>query len=681
MKLKRHLLTAAMLSALASSSFANCPAVTVADSKGVPSGAFPQQYELAEFEKLAECKLTFQENPAIAALNGKIRGNPKLPPLMDRLPAEPLVYAPYDAIGKYGGTLDVLSNATEAGTSDFLSVRHVNLVRYSDDLQTIVPNIAKGWKWNADFTQLTFYLRKGHRWSDGAPFTAEDVKFWYDNLALDSKVIEKPKDYVLVAGKPMKVTVADPQTVVFDLPAPKPGLLAHFAFSFAQGFQPKHFLGRYHPDMNPDADKLAQAAGFENGLAVIKAYFGNSDWTDTPSPLLNSPDKVAKLPADVIPTLESHIYITDTTEGRHLVANPYFHIVDTQGNQLPYINEQDEVYINDNEVRILKLVNGEVDYKAQSLQLPSAPILLENQEKGKYKVDLRPEITLPNFSFNVTSADLGKRQVFSDLRFRQAMSLAINRAEINEVAFFGLGAPKQYIGFSPTPDFVDKKWESYMIDYAPGKAKKLLDEIGMMDKDGDGFRELPNGDKITINLQFSTQGMPGQVVEMVGQNWAEVGVKTTVKEVTPDEYRSAQSANQLDVGMWRKSQPVAIVLGNNELWVPPFENYFGHRTGMLWAEYMDSNGAKGVKPPEFVDSLIADINAFQSQTPGASEANKLGAKLVENMVKNLLFIGVAQAPAPIYHRLALKNFTEFKTHSYEYYRTYPYRATQWYFDE
>ena len=82
---------------------------------------------------------------------------------------------------------------------------------------------------------------------------------------------------------------------------------------------------------------------------------------------MNSPDKVANLPADVIPTLESHIYITDTTEGRHLVANPYFHIVDTQGNQLPYISEQDEVYINDNEIRILKLVNAEADYKAQSL--------------------------------------------------------------------------------------------------------------------------------------------------------------------------------------------------------------------------------------------------------------------------------------------------------------------------
>ena len=681
--MKQKLLYVAILSLFTGAAqAASCPAVTVADDKGVPSGAYPQQYDLAEFQSLANCTLSFSANPDSAALNARIRGNPALPSdLANRLPSEPLVYAPYDAIGKYGGTLDVLSNATEAGTSDFLSVRHVNLVRYSDDLQTVVPNIAKGWEWNDDFTQLTFFLRKGHRWSDGAPFTADDVKFWYDELALDPKIMEKPKDYVLVGGEPMTVDVIDPQTVRFNLPAPKPGLLSHFATSFAQGFQPKHFLGQFHPDVNADADALAQAAGFENGLAVIKAYFGNSDWTDTPVPLLNSPDRVANLPADTMPTLESHITVSDTTEGRHYVANPYFHIVDTQGNQLPYISEQDEIYANDNEIRILKLINAEADYKSQSLQLPSAPLLLEHQESGDYTIDLRPEITLANVSFNVTHADLEKRKVFGDLRFRQAMSIALNRDEINEVGFLGQGIPKQYVGFSPSPSFLDPKWESYMIQYDPEAANSLLDAIGMKDIDGDGMRELPNGEKLILNMQFATQGVAGEVVELVCQNWSEVGIQCMVKEVTPDEYRSSQSSNNLDVGSWRKSQPMAIVLGNNELWVPPFENYFGHRTGMLWAEYVDSKGASGVKPPAYVTQLIDDINAFQSTMAGTAESDELGARMVENMVGNLLFIGLVQAPAPVYHRNALKNFPLFKTHSYEYYRTYPYRGTQWYLDE
>ena len=453
---------------------AACPPITVADMKGVAAGAYPQQYELSEFEAAANCKMSFSTNPDISMLNSKIKGNPDLPPLSNRIPQEPLVVVPYDTIGKHGGTLDVLSNATEAGTSDFLSVRHVNFVRFSDDLQTIVPNIAKGWKWNDDFTALTFYLRKGHKWSDGAPFTSADVKFYHDNLMLDANIFEKPKDYITVGGETMTVETPDETTVVFKLPSPKPGLLAHFATSYAQGFQPLHFLGKFHPDVNPDADKYAQSFGFENGYDAIKAYYGNSDWTDTPSPLLSRPEIAGKLPQPVLPTLESHIYIADTTEGRHLVANPYFHQIDPTGQQLPYISEQDEVYKNDNEVRLLAIVNGDVDYKAQSLQLASAPALLDGQQGGNYTVDLRPEITLGVFSFNVTHEDPAKRAVFNDVRFREAMSIAINRQELNEVGFFGQGTPQQYVGFSPKPEFISDKWLNYKTDFRCSRRERTV---------------------------------------------------------------------------------------------------------------------------------------------------------------------------------------------------------------
>ncbi|MEX0349603.1 MAG: ABC transporter substrate-binding protein [Paracoccaceae bacterium] len=678
--MKKVLLSGAAI-LLPAAAYANCAGITVADMQGVAPGAFPQQYELAEFEAAAGCTMEFSTNPEIEALNGRIQGNGDLPPLADRLPKEPLVIVPYESVGKYGGELDALSNATEAGTSDFLSTRHVNLVRYADDLQTIVPNIAKSWEWNDDYTQLTFHLREGHKWSDGAPFTSADVKFWYDNLALDPNVIEKPKDYVLVGGERMTVDTPDETTVVFNLPSPKPGLVNHFAISFAQGFQPMHFLGQFHPDIDENADANAQALGFENGYDAIKAYYGNSDWTDTPSPMLSNPDKVANLPKATHPTLESHVYVTDTTEGRYLVANPYFHMVDTTGQQLPYISAQDELFANDNEVRILKLVNGEADYKSQSLTLAAAPLLLENAEKNNYSVQLKPTIAMPAFSFNMTSEDPAKREVFGDLRFRQAMSVAINRDELNEVSFFGQGEPKQYIGFSPTPDFVDPELTKHMIQFDPDMANALLDEIGMVDTDGDGFRELPNGDKLVLNMQFATQGIGGEVVQLVGQNWADVGIQTTVKEVTPDEYRSAQSSNQLDVGMWEKGQPVAIVLGNNELFVPPFENYFGHRTAMLWAEWVDSNGASGVEPPQWVKDMAADVDAFQGAVPGSPEQAEIGARLAKSMAENLPFIGTVQAQNLIYHRNALKNVPEFKTQSYEYYRTYPYLAPQWWLDE
>jgi peptide/nickel transport system substrate-binding protein len=350
--------------------------------------------------------------------------------------------------------------------------------------------------------------------------------------------------------------------------------LAHFASSFAQGYQPKHFLSKWDPKMNPEADAMAQALGYENGLDVLSAYFGNSDWMDTATPMLKTPDKAGNLPADTTPTLESHIYVADSVDSRHLVANPYFFQVDTQGQQLPYISEQDEIYVNDPEARILKLINGDVHFKSQSLQMAMAPILLEKQDSGNYSMQLKPEIAAPTFAFNVTSGNLEKRKVFGDLRFRQAMSIAINRKEINEVAFFSQGVPQQYIGFSPAPDFVDPKWLQYMAEYDPARANALLDEMGMKDTDGDGFRELLNGEKLVLNLQFATQGIAGEVVELVGKDWSAVGIQATVKEVTPDEYRSSQSANKLDVTMWRKGHPLAIVQGNNNMFVPPYESSF-----------------------------------------------------------------------------------------------------------
>ena len=199
-------------------------------------------------------------------------------------------------------------------------------------------------------------------------------------------------------------------------------------------------------------------------------------------------------------------------------------------------------------------------YKYQSLTLPDAPILMDNQEKGGYTIELIPPISSSVIGINVTSADEEKRKVFSNIKFRQAMSVAMNRDEINEVAYYGLGKAVQYTGFSP----------------------------------GDGFRDLLNGSKLVVNIQYATQGIPGAVVELIAQHWNDVGIKTIFKEVTPDEYRSAQSANELDVMMWTTSQPLAIHLGNNDLFLPPFNTYFSMTNGQLWKQYIDSNGANGL---------------------------------------------------------------------------------------
>ena len=331
-----------------------------------------------------------------------------------------------------------------------------------------------------------------------------------------------------------------------------------------------------------------------------------------------------------MPTLESHVFVKDTTEGRYLVANPYFHIVDTAGNQLPYIGEHDEVYINENEVRILKLVNAEVDYKSQSVQLPSAPILLDGREKGNYTIDLRPTVAMPVLSFNLTSEDPEKRKVFGDLRFRQAMSVAMNRGRDQRGGLLRAGpaqAVHRLLARAPTssPTSGSSTTRS-SIRTSPASS---WTRRAWSTPTATGPRELPNGDKLVLSIQFSTQGISGKVVELVAQHWSDVGVQTTSKEVTPDEYRSAQSSNQLDVGAWEKGLPLAMVLGLNESFVAPFGDYFNHRTGMLWGEYLESDGAKGVQPPDWVYQMKDDIDAFQSTPVGTPESAEIGLRLVE----------------------------------------------------
>jgi len=663
------------------SSFAggHCTGSTMND--GLQGGKYPQQYELSEFESAAGCKMQFSENPNITSINATIQGNKGLAAVADRLPDEPLVVVPYDSIGSYGGTIKFLSNATEAGTSDMLSTRHVNLVRFADDLSTIVPNVAKDYEWNDDFTTLTFMLRKGHKWSNGEPFTARDVEFWYEDLMMNTNIREKPYPYLLVGGEPMTVDVIDDTTVRFNLPSPFPGLLATLAWTYNQAFMPAHFLEQFHPEIDSNADANAQALGFENGWDALAAYYGNSGWTDTPTPMLRNPDLVAGLEYAAYPSLEAYMTIEDTTEGRVYAANPYFHQVDTAGNQLPYIDYQNERYINENEIRLLKLVNGEVDYKSQSVQLESAPQLLDGAESGGYSLQINPGCGAALFSFNVTHPDLEKRKVYSDIRFRQAMSIALDRNEINDVAYYGMGVVEQFVGISPAPDFVPEEIKMHMTQYDPDGANALLDEVGLKDVDGDGFRELPNGAPFAMNIDYATQGIGGVEVELVARMWNDVGVKTNFKEVTPDEYRGSQSSNALDVHAWDKGQPLAIIAGNPETFKAPFGNYFNHTQGMLWAAYIDSNGTDGVEPPQWVYDLSDGIDKFQSYELGTAESNEWGKKITTMLTEQTLLIGTVKAPFPTYHRNALKNFTQFKTTSYEYYRTYPYLATQWWLDE
>lgn len=651
-----------------------CPASTVANPLGL-EGAYPYQFELSEFEQKASCELTFSENPNIAALNVELNGaDADLPPVAERLPSEPLVIQPYTEIGTYGGRLRGISKSPESGTSDVLSVRHVNLFRMSEDLKTVVPQVASRWEYNADFTELTVFLRKGMKWSDGEPFTSEDVAFWYNDIKLNKEYYESVESVWLYGGEPMQVETIDDTTVKFSFAAPAPNFVTFLSVKYRQPYQPKHFLSQFHPKYNPDANANAQANGFDNWVGQFKLYF--HDWKDSYHPF-DGPEGTQF----VVPTLEAIVLVGESPEFRRYVANPYFFMVDTAGNQLPYYNECKEIYSEDPEITILKFINGEIDYRAQSLELPNYPELKQN-EADVYRVFLTPTAgEMVYYFFNITHPDPEMAKIFGDIRFRQAMSLAINREEMQEIVYLGQGEIQQALPIDPmTADFVSKEALTQFTQYDPDAANALLDEMGLTKRDADGFRLRFDGEPFIILLQYAPQGGPLQVHELTGRYWEAVGVRVLLKEASSDLYRADTSGNLHDLATWRNGG-VAVSI-NTQLMIPPFGSYLDNRTGAQWNQWVQSDGAEGIEPPDDVKRLYDLAEEWKSYPLGSAENSRVGAEIIQIFADNFFEMGLIGAvPSPVVISNRVGNFREFTVKSGDYHWAYPYRPTQWFIQE
>jgi len=625
---------------------------------------YPQQFELAEYEKQLGHKLAFHENPLFA---DEVK-NGKLPPVQQRLPEEPLVVMPYHEIGKYGGTLRGISLALESGTSEILSWRMVNLVRLSDDLHTFVPNVAKSWEWNDDFTEITFTLRKGHKWSDGKPFTSDDVGFFINDIIRNKELYPIPPSAWNVGGKPVKFIKIDDVTFKFKFAKPSPGFLYSFwASGYFTPWAPKHSLIKYHIKYNSEADKIAKEKGFDGWVSYFFVHY--SKWKDT---LTSSPYGLG------IPTLESHILkVEPNTQRRIFIANPYYFKVDTAGNQLPYISEQYERFLK-KELFTLEIMNGNVDEKAQNLSLNLYPVLKENEVKGGYTLQLPPGQTGPCIVFNQTHKDPVLRKIYGDVRFRQAMSLAINRERLNEVLLLGLAKPEQALPLQVP--FVTEEDKHYMIEYDPDHANQLLDEMGLR-KGPDGIRLRPDGKPLTILWEYSLQ-MAGSTdfVTLVANDWKAVGVNVVTKEVTTETLRNKAKDNDTDIGMeWDVPYEPNLIANPKFYYTPPYSD-LTPLVGVPWFNWVESNGVEGEEPPAWAKRLWKLADEFKTVLPGSKRYMEIGREMVEINLKNLVIIGTnGEIPNPTVVSNKLGNVTKWPIQNYNYCRALTIRPDQWFF--
>lgn len=643
------------------------PAITTQDRKNIPVGKYPNQYNLSELEELTGGKLQLigrsEIDPRLIEIFGDIPTD-----VSQRLPEDPLVEVPYYEIGKYGGQFEGLSLGPESGNSEFLSVRHANLVRYAEDLQTVVPYVAKDFSVNDELTEFTFTLRKGHKWSDGKPFTTDDVMFWYEDILMNKELTPEVPSYWVFGGEPIKIEKIDDVTFVIKTAAAAPGLMYWLASTWITPFAPRHYLESKHIKYNPDINKEAVDEGFASWVEYFFTWHG--EWVDS----------VHRLG---VPRLESYLMVEETTEYQLMVANPYFFAVDTAGQQLPYIDSTRESYTQDAQVIELKIINGEVDAKSQTLSFASVPVFKQHEADGGYKVSLVESGTDGiNLGFNATHKDPVLAEIFSNTDFKYAMSMALDRSEFNKVLCFGeCEEISNGVPIHPSSSFAKPEWYTFMTEYNVEKANELLDKVGLDKRDADGWRLRPDGKRLVIFINYTIQAVTSDAMNLVKNYWEAVGVKVELKEIATEAYRSMVTNNDHDIATFTSGTILEpMFISNQYRFVPPFGDHsLEPITGQAWADWVASNGSKGIEPPDDVKRLFELTAKFKVSLPGSEEYIKTGQEIGDIHMKNMWLIGVISSPPSVMiTKDRLANFSPMKITAFEFYRFYPYRPDQWF---
>ena len=440
---------------------------------------------------------SYNEAPALAQLVA----SGDLPPVEERLPPEPLVVKVKDEIGQYGGAITAIKHST----GNWYMIAHVNIEPLMEldpeDSLNVVPNVARAWDWNADKSQLTVHLREGIKWSDGEPFTAEDLRFHYEDVQFNEQLTPLTPGAWMSHGSRMTFTQIDDSTVQFGFAGPSPAQL--FMFTAANGYMnhyfPAHYFKELHIDYNEDADKKAKEEGLEEWWQLF------NQTREKTRPYIHYPGP---------PYLFAWVPTSVTMDRTVWDRNPYYWKVDEAGNQLPYLDNIYGVLVVESELVKARGIAGEFDFLVEGFGMDEAPLLEQNAERYNYNVIIGPNTWAGAGSYylNLNHKDPVRRELYRDKRFRQALSHAIDRDEINDIVFQGLATP--LLGFAlgdePFYDEEVQAAEQEAIRYDVDEANRLLDEVGLTERDGDGYRLTSDGERLTLEvIHRHRPGRPG----------------------------------------------------------------------------------------------------------------------------------------------------------------------------
>ena len=583
----------------------------------------------------AERGRAFREAPMLAA---RVEAG-TLPPVAERLPENPLVIVPPEQNGPYGGTwMRLGKSAPDVGVFE-ARLAYEGLVRWDPMGREILPNLAVKWAIGDGGRTYTFWLRRGVRWSDGQPFTADDVVFWYEDVIKNKELTPVVPRDLKRGGELVLLEKLDDHTIRFRFKEPHGIFLQTMAagFGYIPVRYPAHYLRQFHPRY-ADKGELEEKAKERRFDFWYQLFGDETRWSNPELPRLWA--WTVKSPPPAQPIM--------------FERNPYYWKVDPDGNQLPYIDRvRFDIY--DNETINLKAMNGEVGMQGRHLAIQNYPLFMEHREAGNYRLYhwINSGGGENILAINLNHKDPVLREIFGRREFRIALSHALDREALNEIAFFGVAVPRQVCPPAASPYYV-AEYEKAYIEYDPEKANRLLDSIGLDKRNRDGVRLRPDGQPLSIRIEVPDVFVNTRLFELVARDWTQVGVKTEMKLEARQLFYMRKSALLHDVGTWGAADEVLPIM--DPRWFLPYSQESIWAIG--YSRWFTSDGEAGEEP---TGDLRQAIELYKQilRTPDADEHVRLFKQIIELNRQNLWVIGtLGQVPSIFVVHNSFRNVPE-----------------------
>ena len=570
----------------------------------------------------------------------------ELPAVEHRLPQRPSVVALTGdglAPGRHGGELRLLMGRAK-DVRLLVVYGYARLVGYDRDYR-LAPDIAEDIEVE-EGRVFTLRLRPGHRWSDGHPFTSEDFRYYWEDIATNEALAPfGPPRVYLVEGEPPRFEVLDEHTVRYTWPRPNPFFLPALAGARPESlYAPAHYLQAFHARYADEAalNELAREEGKRNWAAVHTSRF---------RPYRNTnPD---------LPTLQPWVNTTAPPSQRFVfVRNPFFHRADTNGRQLPYI---DRVVVNISDGKLIpaKTGAGESDLQARHLTFNDYTFLKQGEKRNAKQVRLWETTRGAHVALypNLNVADPGWRALMHDARFRRALSLAIDRHEINQVIYFGLATEGNDTVHAKGPLYEEDyrtRWARFDLD----AANALLDEIGLVERNDEGIRLMPDGRPLEIIVETAGEDTEQtDVLELVGWTWKEAGIKLFSKPLQREVFRNRIASGQTVVSVWSGLENGLPLPDMSPLDLAPTRQ--DQFQWPRWGQHYETAGASGEAPALAPARELAELSRGWLSAPDTGARRAIWERMLAIRADNVFSIGIVSGvPQPVVVDARLRNVPE-----------------------